>query len=108
MLYKPGMRQYICYPILETPTYHAKCCFELFTVFGCMVTGILLILSFGDNHEEQSLSFLLVHIFEVCTNFSSKVISVCIQTVEISCSVLYGHNKCITMVTCLYTKVLAC
>ena len=39
-----------CDPILENPTYSAKCCFKLFVILGWLVTGILSILSFVDNH----------------------------------------------------------
>ena len=48
----------ICDPILENLTYHTKCSFELFIIFR-LVTAVLAILSFVDNHKEQSESFEL-------------------------------------------------
>ena len=78
-------KRILCDQILENPTYCAKCCFELFTILGCMVILIcwwraIFKLSFGT-------------LFEVCTNFSHKDITVCIQAVKISCHVLYGRSN---------------
>ena len=49
------------WPVFGKPDSSRKMLFRVIHRFS-LVTGILSILSFGDNHKEQSLSFLSVHI----------------------------------------------